>query len=134
VHNAPPNLKIIGVRTFLTSICYYEDMCKKHLIVLFHILIILLAYSSPIWLDWRFVLVGVILNFIQILILGGCVLSHAQFEDKKLTFHEWYLHKLGLKPNRTILNFVLRYIIPFILLVLALVFQVVFNNRALIQF
>jgi len=67
------------------------------------------------------------LNYIQILIFKGCVLSHAQFEDKKQSFHEWYLRKLGFRPNRRILNFVLRWIVPFALLGLAFIFQVVLN-------
>lgn len=100
-------------------------MNKQSIIIIAHIVIIVLAYSSPFWLDWRLILVGVALNYIQILIFKGCVLSHAQFEDKKQSFHEWYLRKLGLKPNRQILNFSLRWIIPLVLLGFALVLQVI---------
>ena len=109
-------------------------MNKKPLIVIAHAIIIVLAYSAPFWLDWRLVFLGVLVNYIQILILGGCVLSHAQFEDKKQTFHEWYLRKLGLKPNRKVLNFSLRYVVPFVLLGLAVVFQIVFHVKVLISF
>lgn len=105
---------------------------KKPIIIVAHIIIILLAYTAPFWLDWRLVLLGVILNYIQILIFKGCVLSHAQFEDKKQTFHEWYLRKLGFKPNRRVLNFVLRWIIPFVLLGYAFVFQVILNVNVLV--
>lgn len=108
-------------------------MDKKPLIIVLHTVVILLAYSAPFWLDWRLVLVGVILNYIQILIFDGCVLSHAQFEDKKQTFHEWYLRKIGLRPNRTALNFTLRYIVPFLLLGLAVFFQVTFNQQVLVS-
>ena len=103
-------------------------------IIVLHIVVILLAYSSPFWLDWKLVLVGVIVNYIQIAFLGGCVLSQAQFEDKKQTFHEWYLRKLGLKPNRKTLNFVLRYIMPFLLLGLSLVFQVLLQFKVITSF
>ncbi|MFY9228039.1 MAG: hypothetical protein WAO28_01790 [Candidatus Microsaccharimonas sp.] len=106
-------------------------MNKKPIIIVAHVIIILLAYSAPFWLDWRLVLVGVMLNYIQILIFKGCVLSHAQFEDKKQSFHEWYLRKLGLKPDRRILNIALRWIIPFVLLGLALIFQVVLDINVL---
>ena len=109
-------------------------MTKKPLIVVLHSAIILLAYSAPFWLDWRLLSIGVILNYTQILIFKGCVLSLAQFEDKKQTFHEWYLRKFGLKPNRAVLNFVLRYIIPFILLGIAVVYQLVLNIHVLVQF
>jgi len=106
-------------------------MNNKPVIIAAHIIIIVLAYSAPFWLDWRLVLVGVVLNYVQILIFKGCVLSHAQFEDKKQSFHEWYLRKLGLKPDRRVLNVVLRWIIPPVLLGLALIFQVVFNINVL---
>jgi hypothetical protein len=70
----------------------------------------------------------------QILIFKGCVLSLAQFEDKGQTFHEWYLRKMGFKPNRSVLNFILRYVIPFALLGVAIVYQVVLNIDVPIQF
>lgn len=108
-------------------------MNKKPLVIIVHAIIILLAYSSPFWLDWRLILVGIVLNYIQIIIFKGCVLSRAQFEDKGQTFHEWYLRKLGLKPSRAVLNFTLRYIVPFALLGIALLFQLVLNNSIAVQ-
>lgn len=109
-------------------------MNKKPLVIISHIVVILLAYSAPFWLDWRLVVAGVILNYIQILIFKGCVLSLAQFEDKKQTFHEWYLRKFGFKPNREILNFILRYIVPFVLLAIAVLYQLVFNINIPVRF
>lgn len=109
-------------------------MSKKPFVIILHVIVILLAYSAPFWLDWRLVAVGVVLNYIQIVIFKGCVLSLAQFEDKKQTFHEWYLRKFGLKPNRNVLNFILRYIIPFVLLGIAIVYQLIFKIHVLVQF
>jgi len=107
-------------------------MSRTPFVIVLHIIIILLAYSAPFWLDWRLVALGVVVNYIQILIIGGCVLSHAQFEDKGQTFHEWYLKKFGLKVNRKILNRVLRYIVPFVLLGLAVLIQVVFDIKVFV--
>jgi len=107
-------------------------MNRTPVVVVLHIIIILLAYSAPFWLDWRLVALGVVVNYIQILIIGGCVLSHAQFEDKGQTFHEWYLKKFGLKVNRKILNRVLRYVVPFVLLGSAVLIQVVFDIKVLL--
>jgi hypothetical protein len=107
-------------------------MSKRPLVIIVHILVILLAYSAPFWLDWRLVAVGVVLNYVQIIIFKGCVLSRAQFEDKKQTFHEWYLRKIGFKPNRTILNFTLQYVIPFVVLGLALIYQVILGAKVFI--
>lgn len=101
-------------------------------LIVTHTVIILLAYSSPFWLDWKLVLLGVALDYIQIIVAGGCVLSLAQFDDKQMTFHEWYLRKLGIRVNRPKFNFVLRYIVPLVILAAAVLFQVVANNRSLI--
>lgn len=109
-------------------------MSKKPLVIVSHVVIILLAYSAPFWLDWRLVAVGVILNYVQILIFKGCVLSLAQFEDKKQTFHEWYLRKIGFKPNRTALNLILRYMVPFAILAIAIVYQLILKIHVPVSF
>ncbi|TAL14669.1 hypothetical protein EPN95_02070 [Patescibacteria group bacterium] len=103
-------------------------------IIILHIVVILLADFSPFWLDWKLVVLGVIAYYLQIAFFGGCVLSQAQFKDKKQSFHEWYLRKLGLKPNQKYLNLTLRYIIPFLLLGLALIFQVLLQFRVITSF
>jgi hypothetical protein len=106
----------------------------KPVVIVLHVIIILLAYSAPFWLDWRLVLLGVIVNYVQILIIGGCVLSHAQFEDKGQSFHEWYLKKFGFKINRKRLNIILRWVIPFVLLGLAAVWQIILGVKVLASF
>jgi len=105
---------------------------KLHIVIL-HIVLIILAYTSPIWLDWKLITLGVVINFIQILIAGGCVLSIAQFNNKDQTFHEWYLNKIGIKVNRQRFNMFVRYIVPFIILSAALIFQLVFSHRILLN-
>ena len=109
-------------------------MTKKPIIIVVHVVIILLAYSAPFWLDWKLVLIGVALNYLQIFIFKGCVLSLAQFEDKKQTFHEWYLRKFGFTPSRAVLNFILRYIIPFVILGTAVIYQLALNIHVPVQF
>ncbi|MEO6761711.1 MAG: hypothetical protein ABI220_05080 [Candidatus Saccharimonadales bacterium] len=108
-------------------------MKPKSAVIILHIIVILLAYSAPFWLDWRLVIAGVIVYYIQIFTIGGCVLSHAQFEDKKQSFHEWYLHKIGFTVNRTILNVILRYVTPPALVGLALAFQVLLSIKVIVS-
>lgn len=103
-------------------------------IIILHIAVILLADTSPLWLDWKLILLGIVIYYVQIAVLGGCVLSQAQFQDKKEIFHDWCLRKLGFKPNRKILNFILRYVGPFLLLGLAIIFQVILQNKVLTSF
>ncbi|MFZ2513224.1 MAG: hypothetical protein WAW63_02080 [Candidatus Saccharimonadales bacterium] len=85
---------------------------KQHgLIIAVHTLLIIAAYSSPFWLDWRLILLGIIIYYTQLVIFGWCVLSTAQFGERR-TFHEWYLAKLGFHPNPRMLHFALDYVIP----------------------
>lgn len=77
-----------------------------------HVLLILLAYSSPLWLDWRFISIGVGVYYLQLLVFGWCVLSLKQFHGQKQTFHGWYLAKIGVQPDPKQLRFILNYVIP----------------------
>lgn len=97
---------------------------KKPFLVIAHILIIIAAYSSPFWLDWRIIALGVALYYIQLALFGGCLLSLAQFEGEKKSFHEWYLEKLGIIVNRRKLKFFLNQVLPFIILALGITVQV----------
>ena len=106
---------------------------KSTLIIITHIIVIAFAYSSPFWLDWRLVTVGIILYYIQIAIFGGCILSLAQFKGEKISFHEWYLTKWGVTINRTKLKFFLDKILPFIFLALALIAQLLFGLHPLVK-
>ena len=94
-----------------------------------HIVVILIAYSSPWWLDWRIVAVGVLAYYLQILIFKGCVLSLAQFKGEKKSFHEWYLTKLGLRVNRRKLRFFLDVILPPLFPIVGYIIQMIIGYR-----
>ena len=104
------------------------------MIIAAHISVILLAYSSPFWLDWRLLVLGIALYYLQIFIFGGCGLSLAQFKGEKKSFHQWYLEKLGFRPDPARLSFFLDRILPFILLGIALTYQLILGYRPFITF
>lgn len=93
------------------------------LLITAHALVILLAFSSPWWLDWRLVLAGVAAYYVQLLVFKGCVLSQYQFKNSAQTFHGWYLAKLGWHPDPVKLLFVLNYVLPPLILVIAFAWQ-----------
>jgi len=95
----------------------------KRIIIVTHITVILATYTSPFWLDYRLIIVGILAYYLQLLIFGGCVLSLKQFDGQKQTFHEWYLRKLGFSPNPAKLRFILDFVIPPCLLIAAVVIQ-----------
>ena len=97
---------------------------EKYLLITLHAILIILAYTSWIWLDWRLVALGVAIYYAQIVIFDGCVLSIEQFNDKDMSFHEWYLGKLGIKVNRKALNNILTYVVPVVIVVLSVITQI----------
>jgi hypothetical protein len=101
-------------------------------IIITHIVVILFAYTSPYWLDWRLVAAGIALYYVQIALFGGCVLSLAQFKGEKKSFHEWYLTRLGFTIDRAQLRFFLDRVLPFLFLLLALLLQVILHISPLI--
>jgi len=103
------------------------------LLIFLHFIIILLAYSSPFWLDWRLIVLGVVLNWLQIAIFGGCVLSILQFKENR-SFHVWYLTQLGFRVNPVKLDRFLRRYMPFIVVATAVLVQVVWKVRPLVNF
>jgi hypothetical protein len=102
-------------------------------VILAHIVIILFAYSSPLWLDWKLVALGIVLYHLQLFLFGGCILSLAQFKGEKKSFHEWYLAKLGLAIDSKKLRFFLNIILPFVFLALAFILQLGFGVQPLVK-
>ena len=98
---------------------------KINKIALLHVIIILGIYTTPFWLDWRLIIVYMILNLLQIKIFGGCLISQAQFKDKNEGFYKHYIDKFFPKNKirEKYLNILLDYIIPIILIVVGYIIQ-----------
>lgn len=98
---------------------------KTNKIALLHVIIILGIYTTPFWLDWRLIIVYMVLNLLQIKIFGGCVISQYQFKDKHTGFYKHYIDKYFPKNKITDreLNIVLDYIIPIILVIVGYIIQ-----------
>jgi hypothetical protein len=107
---------------------------KKPLLGLMHLSLILGAYSSPFWLDWRFILIGILLYYAQNMILGGCILTRAQFGSNREGFYYYYLKKLGLRLDQRQTTFIVDYVIPVIILSVAIACQEVFGKRVFSPF
>lgn len=100
-----------------------------------HLFLIILAYSSPFLFDWKLILIGVIMLLLQFIILKQCVLTTAQFGDEKyMTFYTIYLEILGFKFRRKSIYIFMRYVMPFIVLIIALLYQVIFEFKPLLLY
>ena len=95
-----------------------------------HLVLIILAYSSPFLVSLWVIGVGILLLWIQYYLAKGDLITQAQFgKDPEMTFYTPYLEKMGMKFNRSSFLIFIRYIMPLIILALALIWQVWLGNR-----
>jgi len=106
------------------------------LAVLAHSIVMILAYSSPFWLDWRFILLALFLYYLQIWIFGGCVLTYAQYGRFDETFTGNIIIKIasliGMKLNKESIKKFLD-ILPILYIIIALLYQVVLGKTVLVS-
>lgn len=99
---------------------------KEKLLVIAHILLQLVAFTSWLWLDWRIIAAVALLHIAMLEILKGCPLSHLQFNEKDKRFYEWELEKIGVRltsAGRARLRIFMQYILPLIIVALAMLLQ-----------
>ncbi|GEM_PF-870789 len=101
-----------------------------------HVVVMVLAYTSPFWLDWRLVLGGVLLYYLQLWVFGGCVLTYAEFGKWEESFTLHYLTKgmalLGIKVPQRATKKVLD-ALPYLYVVFSFVLQWYFGYYAPIR-
>lgn len=103
-------------------------MGKKPSLALLHYLVVILALSLPFWLDWRLVLVTmVIYHLVFTRGIGYCPLTMWQYGTASEGFIEKHLKPvlkvLGLKPSESSLKTFIRYGIPVLLAAFSFIWQ-----------
>lgn len=105
-----------------------------NLIFWVHLILILIALFSPLLFSWQYIIIGIILLWIEYYLLGNCILTQKQFgkNDKNMTF--WYHIFLLLNKNvdKEKLKFFVRNILPIILLIISLLLQIILNYNPLL--
>lgn len=106
-------------------------------IALIHVILILVALTSFLWLDWKIVLLGYVLYIVQKWIFKGCVLSFAQFgasEGKpKQHFTPYYLKKFfGFDTEEHVISRYLDYVVSPTVPLIAIIIQELFNFQPLL--
>jgi hypothetical protein len=99
-----------------------------------HIMICLIFATTPLWLDWKLVIVGFVLLHIQWFVLGGCFLTFLETgRDRDMSFEYYYLSKIWPGLNKKILKNISLYGTPTLIVVLALFFQIYLDLKPLIK-
>lgn len=89
-----------------------------------HLALIIIAWSSPLWLSWKLILVGVIALHVQWLLLDGCYLTQLETgKDGEGTFYHHYLSKLYPRLSKRGVMVAVRYVLPILILGIAFIIQ-----------
>ncbi|MEK7171081.1 MAG: hypothetical protein AAB774_02145 [Patescibacteria group bacterium] len=99
-----------------------------------HLLLIIAAYSSPFWLDWRVITTGVLILWIQYIAIGRCILNDVQYGSKDGRLYEGILTALGIKYDQEKLGIILNFVVPTIVLAIALIWQLALHFQVVANF
>lgn len=104
-------------------------MVKNHFRAYFllHLVIILLIWISPFYLNWKIILFLIFLYYIQLLIFGNCVINIIQFSTRfrEPSFYAFVLERLGFKINRKRIILLADFVFPWIILGISLIWQLI---------
>ena len=96
-----------------------------------HLILLILAQSSFLWLDWKLVLLFTLIIQLQFLIFGNCILSKKHLEKEDESFVLEILVLLGIFQKEIHYNNVaritVRRIVPLLVAVLAFLLQEYFQ-------
>lgn len=93
-----------------------------------HLGLILFAYVSPLWLNWKIIVGVVVVLQLYYALRGGCDITFWEFgDDKDTTFLWYYLRKIFPTLDQKKTKFFVRIIVPALVILIALISQIVFN-------
>ncbi len=126
-----PRQLVLGLADYTANQVYTltMDRAKEKFVITIHLLLVVVAYTSWLWVDYRILLVVAVLHILMLEIFRGCPLSHMQFpEDKSKRFYEWWLARLGIDVTRTPkrrhrVRIFMQYGLPAVIVLLGLILQ-----------
>lgn len=99
-----------------------------------HLIFIVAAITSPLWLDWKMVLVGFVLLNIQWLVIGGCFLSFLETGwGKDNSFWHHYLSRIWPRLDKRMVKTITQFVLPPAVIIVAYLIQAKFSWQPLLQ-
>jgi len=98
-------------------------------------IVILLVFSSPFWFDWKLILVGIFVYYLQLVIFKEDILTRRNFNTKErgeMTFYSFILEKIGFNIDRKRMQLTADYFFPWIILAVAYYWQNVLGKIILL--
>ncbi len=100
---------------------------RKPWITVLHLLVLCFIYASPFIVPLRWIVVLAALYFLQIRILGGCILTKMEFgsydDSANWRYLSWLGHWFGLRFKKERVDFVVNYVVPPLILLAAFLYQ-----------
>ena len=99
-----------------------------------HLAVILMIYFSPLIFQWQLILLGLVLYWMQIKFLGGCILTKKQFGDAhQFNFTAHYLAKIGIRISNQKMSFWQNRILPWVIIVNVIYWQIVLKHKPFME-
>jgi hypothetical protein len=100
-----------------------------------HLILILFAYFSPLWLDWKVILITAIGLQVYYSIRGGCDITFWELgNDTDTTFVWYYLKKIFPKLPQKKTKFFIRIILPILLVLISFLTQYFYLYQPFVSF
>lgn len=100
-----------------------------------HLSLLIPAYFSPLLVNWKLIIIGVVITQIQYWTIDGCIFTYIEMgKNKNETFVWHYLQKIYPNLNIKTTNFFIKFIAPVILITVGIVLQVKLGFKPLIRF
>lgn len=98
-----------------------------------HLFLIIASYLSFLYVDWKLILLGVLLLQIYYLLRGGCNLSFVEFgHNKDITFVWFYLNKIFPNLSQKTTKICICFILPIFLILVSFYLQKIMGYVPLI--
>ena len=100
-------------------------------------LLIILVWSSPFWLDWKLIFIGIFIYYFQLIILKEDFFTKRNFNTKErgeMTFYSFILEKIGINIDRKRMQLVSDYIFPWVIFAVAYYWQIFLEKLIWISF
>ena len=102
----------------------YKSSIFQKLIFWLHVVLIVIAYFSFLYVDWIIILIVAVLLQIQYHIFNGCILTFLQMgRGSEDTFLWYYLFANQKLVTKQTINFTIRNILPVIIIIFAIIAQ-----------
>jgi len=97
---------------------------------------ILLAWASPFYLNWKLILAGIFIYYLQLIVLKEDFLTKGNFSTKErgeMTFYSFILEKIGINIDRKRMQLIADYLFPWVIFIIALYWQRILEKLVFIS-